>query len=91
MNEIFPVTFSGYLQCNVDLKLAKYLLRNDPFWPEIAIRNAMNNKTEKWVSLGQPLPVFITYFTCWADNERDVYFRNDIYGHDKTLEKHLFE
>ena len=85
-------TFShGCIRLEKPFELAKYLLRNDPFWPETAIRNAMNSKTEKWVTLSRPLPVFITYFTCWADEKGGVWFREDIYGHDNKLGGHLFE
>lgn len=81
----------GCIRLEKPFELAKYLLRNNPFWPKTDIRNAMNSNAEKWVSLSDPLPVFITYFTCWADDNGAVYFRDDVYGHDIKMEKHLFE
>jgi murein L,D-transpeptidase YcbB/YkuD len=51
----------------------------------------MNAGKEKWVTLKQSLPVSITYFTAWVDGEGRVHFRDDLYGHDKNMEKHLFE
>jgi len=81
----------GCIRLENPTELARYLLRNNPFWPETAIRNAMNSNKERWVTLNEPLPVFITYFTCWADDKGTVYFRDDVYGHDKKLGKHLFE
>lgn len=81
----------GCIRLQQPFELAKYLLRNNPEWPEKAIRKAMNSSTEKWVRLNRPLPVFITYFTSWADDKGRVYFTEDIYGHDKKLEEHLFE
>lgn len=81
----------GCIRLQKPFELAKYLLRDNPDWPENAIRKSMNSGTEKWVRLSQPLPVFITYFTSWADSNGMVYFREDIYGHDKKMEEHLFE
>ena len=72
-------------------KLATYLLRNQPEWTKQKMNLAMSASIEKWVSLKEPLPVFITYFTAWVDSEGLLNFRDDIYGHDKRLAKHLFE
>ena len=52
---------------------------------------AMSASIEKWVTLKESVPVFITYFTAWVDSEGLLNFREDIYGHDKKLAKHLFE
>ena len=71
-------------------ELAKYLLRNDPSWTDEAIQGAMDENSEKWVKLKDEWPVFIVYFTAWVDEEGNLNFRKDIYGHDTTMEKHLF-
>ena len=72
-------------------KLAIYLLRNQPEWTIQRINIAMSSTKEKWVTLKEKLPVFISYFTAWVDSEGLLNFRDDIYGHDKKLAKHLFE
>ncbi len=72
-------------------KLATFLLRNQPEWTTQKMNEAMSASIEKWVTLKEPLPVFITYFTAWVDSEGLLNFRDDIYGHDKKLAKHLFE
>jgi murein L,D-transpeptidase YcbB/YkuD len=41
--------------------------------------------------LKRPVPVFISYFTAWVDNDGLLNFRNDIYGHDKKMAERLFE
>lgn len=71
--------------------LANYLLRNQPEWTESRIQDAMYADEEKWVTLAEPVPVAITYFTAWADSEGKVHFREDIYGHDKELAARLFK
>jgi murein L,D-transpeptidase YcbB/YkuD len=71
-------------------KLAEYLLRNQPEWTSDKISEAMNASQEKWVTLKDPVPVFISYFTAWVDNEGLLNFRDDIYGHDKKMKELLF-
>ena len=39
----------------------------------------------KTLSLGQPLPVYMFYWTAWADTDGTVHFRDDLYGHDARL------
>ncbi len=70
--------------------LAEFLLRGDSTWREDAIQNAMLSNKEKWVTLKQPIPVFIGYFTAWVDSKGLLNFRNDVYGHDVKMEKLMF-
>ena len=81
----------GCIRLAEPVKLATYLLRNQPEWTTQKMNEAMSVSKEKWVLLKEPLPVFITYFTAWVDSEDLLNFREDIYGHDKKLAKHLFE
>ena len=70
--------------------LAEYLLRNDAAWPTARIRSAMTGGQETFVKLGQPWPVSIVYFTAWVDRDGLLQFRDDVYGHDATLDGELF-
>ena len=81
----------GCIRLAEPAKLVTYLLRNQPEWTTQKINAAMSASIEKWVSLKEPLPVFITYFTAWVDSEGLLNFRDDIYGHDKIMAEHLFE
>lgn len=72
-------------------KLAEYLLRNQPNWTAAAITRAMQGGKEKWVTLQEPVPVFISYFTAWVDKDGLLNFREDIYGHDQKMAERLFE
>jgi murein L,D-transpeptidase YcbB/YkuD len=80
----------GCIRLEQPFELAKYLLRNDNEWTDNKIQTAMNQSSEKWVELEKPVPVFIVYFTSWVDQEGLLHFREDIYGHDKRMERHLF-
>lgn len=63
--------------------LAKYVLRDDPSWPEAQILTAMNAGVEKAVRLKTPIPVHIVYFTAGVDNQGGLHFWPDVYGYDR--------
>ncbi|MGB4773585.1 MAG: L,D-transpeptidase family protein [Daejeonella sp.] len=71
-------------------KLAEYLLRHRPDWASLKIDEAMNAAEEKWINLKEPVPVFISYFTAWVDQDGLLNFRKDIYGHDSKMSRRLF-
>lgn len=71
-------------------RLASYLLEDQSEWNDNSITTAMHADSEKWVSVSKPVSVAITYFTSWVDEEGQVHFREDIYGHDKALAERLF-
>ncbi|WP_298410984.1 hypothetical protein [Hydrotalea sp.] len=50
----------------------------------------MHLNKEKWVTLSKPVPVYIVYFTAWADANGQLNFRKDIYGHDAKMKEKLF-
>jgi L,D-transpeptidase YcbB len=81
----------GCVRVEEPVKLAKYLLRDDPEWDEKRIREAMHGKDETWVTLEEKVPVYIVYFTAWVDKHGAVHFRDDLYGHDQALAREYFE
>jgi len=81
----------GCIRIAEPLWLADYLLRNDTVWNEESIKTAMHSGKEKYVTLKETIPVYITYFTSWVDKNGRLNFRKDIYGHDQKLEKELFQ
>jgi hypothetical protein len=36
------------------------------------------------------VPVLIYYYTAWVDDNNQLQFRDDIYGHDERLAKKMF-
>jgi murein L,D-transpeptidase YcbB/YkuD len=79
----------GCIRLGEPAKLAEYLLRNDPLWPPDKIKQAMNAGVEKYVTLKNPVPVYIGYLTAFVDNEGRINFRDDVYKRDAELEKTL--
>jgi len=80
----------GCIRVGEPKKLAEFLLRNDTAWNEIRIDTLMNSLKEKWVTLPRTIPVVITYFTAFVDDEGVLNFRKDIYKHDERLADKLF-
>jgi murein L,D-transpeptidase YcbB/YkuD len=55
------------------------------------IDKAMQSKTEKSVALQRKIPVYIAYFTAWADKDGNVNFYEDIYYRDNRLAQLLYK
>jgi L,D-transpeptidase YcbB len=81
----------GCIRIQKPFELASYLLRNDEQWSEEKIKQEMNRESERWVKLTKPVAVYIVYFTSWVDSDGILHFREDVYGHDKRMEQHLFQ
>ncbi len=80
----------GCVRVERPLELAEYLL-GPVGWDMNKIQSTIALGQEKQVKLKQVLPVYLVYFTAWADENGNVNFREDIYGHDKTLSKQYFK
>lgn len=93
-NELFSQEKRGFshgcVRVEKPIELAEYLLRNSGEWSRSKIMETISERKEKQVKLKTALPVYLVYFTAWVDENDQVHFRDDIYGHDKTLEEHYF-
>lgn len=81
----------GCIRVQEPKKLAAFLLSSDSSWTDDAIVKAMNRGTEKTVTLKDPVPVFITYFTAFVDRDGKINFRKDIYDRDERLAAMIIE
>lgn len=52
---------------------------------------AADNPDPTTLYLPKKVPVYITYVTCWADENNQLQFRNDVYGHDIVIYDHLLK
>jgi murein L,D-transpeptidase YcbB/YkuD len=80
----------GCIRVKEPEKLAAYVLKNQPQWTHEKIEKAMNSGDEQFVKVKDPIPVIITYYTAWVDDNGKLNFRDDIYGHDKDLAQKMF-
>jgi L,D-transpeptidase YcbB len=42
--------------------------------------------SERWIKLDRPLPVYLLYFTAWAQDDGSVRFHHDVYGRSEAME-----
>lgn len=80
----------GCIRLSDPVKMANWLLENNPEWTPEKINEAMNSGNEKFVRLKNAVPVIITYYTAWVDERGQLNFRDDIYGHDHDLIQKMF-
>jgi murein L,D-transpeptidase YcbB/YkuD len=80
----------GCIRLSEPERMANYLLRSDPTWTPERISEAMNSGEEKFVKIKDPVPVFITYYTAWVDEQGKLNFRDDIYKHDANVARKMF-
>ena len=79
----------GCVRLEKPADLAAWVLRGNPGWTPDRIRAAMDGTTTQQVNLAHPIPVLILYGTVVVPEDGQVYFYDDVYGHDAALEKAL--
>lgn len=73
-------------------ELAAHVLRRRPGWglsAEDSVAAALSQPVERRVEVPQPLPVYLTYWTAWVDEDGVTQFRPDVYGWDAKLARAL--
>jgi L,D-transpeptidase YcbB len=67
-------------------ELAAWLLQDQPKCTLDNVRAAMQSGPDsQQVNLIKPVPVVIIYLTAVVEEDGEVYFFDDIYGHDRSL------
>ena len=80
----------GCIRVEKPEELAQWVLRGmQPGWNIDHIQAAENGADSIQVNLNKPIPVLIVYGTAVAREGGEVYFFDDIYGHDAALEQLL--
>jgi murein L,D-transpeptidase YcbB/YkuD len=80
----------GCIRVEDPAELAAWVLRAQPEWNETKIAAAMNGKRDDvYVKVQRPISVVLFYATAIAQENGDVHFVEDIYGHDVQLAKVL--
>jgi len=79
----------GCIRVEDPVRLAAWVLRDQPQWTPEAVKAAMNGKDPVQVNLQHPIPVLIIYTTASVSEDGVAHFFDDIYGHDATLENAL--
>lgn len=80
----------GCIRVENPVELTTWALRNNPAWDKARVEAAMQSGRDNYqVNLVKPIPVLILYGTAIVDTNGEVYFFDDIYGHDATLRQTL--
>ncbi len=79
----------GCIRVEKPEELALWVLRGLPGWDMDRIRAAENGADSRQVNLDTPIPVLIVYGTAVVRANGEVFFFDDIYGHDARLEELL--
>jgi murein L,D-transpeptidase YcbB/YkuD len=76
----------GCIRLEKPAELAAWLLKDQPKWTLAAVNAAMQSGPDnQQVNLPQPVPVVIIYLTAVVEEDGEIYFFDDIYGHDRSL------
>ena len=71
-------------------QLAAILLEYDQAWSAARVESAIQNGYDQHVLLNHKVPVHITYFTLWANDDGSISSFGDLYGHDARMAKALY-
>ena len=77
---------AGCIRIENPLQLADFLLAGNPGWDVARISEAMSVQDTQEVDLKQRIPVYLLYLTSWVGEDDIIYFYDDVYGRDKSLE-----
>lgn len=72
----------GCIRVEKASELAAAIMQDDYGWTAEETTEAMTAGKQKACNLKTRIPVYIVYFTAWADDKGNVAFYPDIYGHD---------
>ena len=79
----------GCVRLEEPVKLAEYVLADQPDWTSEKIGEAMHAGEERSVKLRQALPVYLGYWTARVAADGILQFRDDLYGIDERQEAML--
>jgi len=79
----------GCVRLEKPLDLAHNLFRDTTRYNLIAKDMQEEDPSPEDIALRPRVPVYITYVTCWADQDGQLQFRRDVYGQDIVLYDHM--
>lgn len=80
----------GCIRVEYPIQLASYVLRGLPESNPDSIRQMIESRETRTITIPHPLPVDIVYFTAFVDDDGSVGFREDVYGIDQNLIEQLW-
>jgi murein L,D-transpeptidase YcbB/YkuD len=66
-------------------QFALTLLKRDQGWSAARVASSIQNGYDQQIPLRQKIPVYVTYFTLWVNNDGTISTFGDLYGHDARM------
>ena len=66
-------------------RLAQVIMRDEEGWNSKRVDRFYHSRKNKPVRLAEAVPVHVTYFTAWADENGKLKVFDDVYGHDRRV------
>ncbi len=79
----------GCVRLEKPLDFAKAMFGEGDKYDTIVKDVSEDNATPTQLTLPKKVPVYITYITCWADDNGALQYRNDVYALDIVLYAHM--
>jgi murein L,D-transpeptidase YcbB/YkuD len=73
---------SGCIRLEKPFALVDYLTANDDRMDSDKIKDTLDSRKTTYFRVDNPIPIIITYFTSWVDDDGYVHFAEDIYHLD---------
>jgi L,D-transpeptidase YcbB len=77
---------SGCVRIERPRDFARMLLRLQSDRDPASLDAIFATGQERWIELDRPLPVFLLYFTAWAQADGSVRFHRDVYGRSEAMD-----
>ena len=77
---------SGCVRIERPRDFARMLLRLQSGQEPDSLDPILASGAEKWMKLDRPLPVYLLYFTAWAEEDGTVRFHHDVYGRSEVMD-----
>ena len=75
----------GCIRLDEPLVFAEWVLKKTADENRTTVETQLISKERETIVLDEDIPVYITYFTAWADPDGTIFFLNDIYDRDDKL------
>jgi L,D-transpeptidase YcbB len=77
---------SGCVRIERPRDFARLLLRLQSDRDPDSLDGIFASGKEQWIELDRPLPVYLLYFTAWAQEDGVVRFHHDVYGRSEAMD-----
>lgn len=76
---------SGCIRMEYPEVMAAFIMKGQKNWDEARIQSTLEKGETKDYLINQPIPIYLLYYTVWADPEGQIIYGTDIYGEDQKL------